>query len=110
MEIKFANGMELTTEHPASHYGAGVLLDKDGSVYGPADLVAGSNDLAKKMFGVEIPLQTAGELMKSHARNNRLSPDALALIRRFVSQDPDAYPLEDDETLARWWDENDSGA
>ena len=98
MEIKLNANYTLTTEHPASHYGAGVLVDTAGNAYGPVGRVPGSNDFAKKLFGAEIPPLEAGELVSSYARNNRISADELALIRRYLSQDPQGrFNLEDDE-------------
>jgi len=89
---------ELTTEHPASSYGMGVLLvtrkdDNSQQAYGPADMLPS---------GV-----TAGQLVKSFISNPPAAPAGYAnfgkytdeageLARKFLSQLPPEPPVEVD--------------
>ncbi len=112
MEIKFSQKYTLTREHPASHYGAGVLLDTEtGIVYGPSDVLP-PNPLGSKMLGVEIKVE-AGYFIVSNvchptvaSLNHRYSGDQLGFIRRYLSQDPSGrFELPDNETLTQYWRE-----
>ncbi|MDY6957665.1 MAG: hypothetical protein SVK08_00775 [Halobacteriota archaeon] len=92
MKINFGQGYTLTTEHPASHYGLGVLLDEKNNVYGPADRMIADTETTKLFdtFG-DIQMPTAGEYILKRSIE-RIWPSAeIELMRRFVSQDPSAH-------------------
>ena len=98
MEIKLI-AHTLTTEHPASHYQSGVLLDNNGGCYHPDNLIP-IHPNAKKIFGDIQPTLTAGEIVKEYALNNLLSNDELAFIRRYLSQSAiKSYDLPDNLAL-----------
>ena len=100
MEIRFNNtdGWILTTQHPASHYGAGVLIhDKLDGVFAPGDNLP-TDEKIKRYFGdCEY---TAGEFIRHRAKEQIWSDAEIAFLRRYLSQDPQQrYSLPDDAEL-----------
>jgi len=75
----------LTTDHPASHYQLGVLCGPDGD-YTPSNPLPTSQD-AIDVFGDIAPL-LAGEFVKSQAKSHIWTDVEIALMRRYLSQDP----------------------
>ena len=84
MEIKFAE-YTLTTEHPLSSYGLGVLVGPDGRQYMPPDVLPST---ANKFF--DLPPMLAGEFIVAWAskRSGILPDNEIDLIRRYLAQDP----------------------
>jgi hypothetical protein len=89
MDLKITSRYTLTTDHPASHYGLGVLVDnEDGQkTYGPA------NDLpidpkAQSYFGDDAHY-TAGDLVETAAKSKLWRDDEIVFIHKFLSQNPD---------------------
>jgi len=99
MEIKFNTGHILTTEHPASHYQAGVLLDEKGSAFGPYDILPASKQ-CKALFNWELDGLEAGKFIICRAKEKIWSNAEIALMRRYLSQDPQQrYILPDNIEL-----------
>ncbi|MDA8115741.1 MAG: hypothetical protein M0Z43_13605 [Acidithiobacillus sp.] len=106
MNINFGR-LSLTNEHPASHYGAGVMIDNElsGRYYGPIDVVPETNKWAKKLYNASVPESTAGELIEAFltSGNYDLTDIEIDFIRRYLSQDPHSrYLLPDNDTIHRW--------
>jgi len=92
----------LTTEHPASHYRAGVVIHDGSNVpYGPDDQLPRHPKMAAMFPALQNADCTAGDLMRSWARKRLWADAELLLIRRFLSQSPNRarYALLDDLEL-----------
>lgn len=106
MNVKLNDRLEITTEHPASHYGAGVLLI-DGAAYGPCDELP--TRLPSLAAYLTKPLLCAGAVRSACADcgiarteeekiirgegRGILSQAEIELVNRWLSQDPDGFPL-----------------
>lgn len=110
MEIEFSKNLTLTTDHPESRYGAGVLLDSDGKSYRPWDTLPESTHRFQKLFGVEVPAMEAGEFVQRNAVNppgygligHDCSTEELELVRKFLSQDPEKrFELPSNEEIQK---------
>jgi len=86
MNVKMNDWLEITTEHPASHYGAGVLIDNEGNVFGPCDIFPGSVPELTRLLNA-TPL-TAAQAVVRICKSREFSPDEISLISRFLSQNP----------------------
>lgn len=101
MDIRYNDLYTLTTDHPASHYGLGVLVSSgDGQqCYGPSDELPISQK-AIDCFGAALCHYTAGEFVRGIAAKKIWSDDEIALMRKYLSQSPDEkYILPDEITL-----------
>jgi len=87
MEIKF-NGTDymLTTEHPLSSYGLGILTGPTGD-YMPSDALPASKE-ACEVFGDDLPPMLAGEFVVAWASKKIMSDAEIDFIRLYLSQDP----------------------
>lgn len=103
MKAKLDSRHEITTEHPASHYGAGVLLiDGEPKAYGPADDYPESATELSIALGVQTHLSCAEAVRCILARDPgeeeiragvaeyppKLTAEEIALVNRWLSQDP----------------------
>jgi hypothetical protein len=86
MEINFIYGYTLTTDHPASNYGAGVLVDNDGKAYAPDEYLPGLTFLVSILLESDILPITAGDFIMSVVRTGELELDSedIAFIRSSV--------------------------
>ena len=91
MNVKINNTMTITTEHPASHYGAGVLLI-DGQAYGPADVWHDADfaKLAAFLHGVNAEDLTCARMIVRIVRDCRdvFGNDEIDQIKRWLQQNP----------------------
>jgi len=92
MRIQLDARHEITSEHPASHYGAGVLL-VDGQPFGPAEAYPESLPELGRLLGVP-PLSCAGAVVALLRGRRALKPEQMALIQRWLSQHPAPNVLE----------------
>lgn len=97
MEIKFANtNYTLTTDHPASSYQLGVLVDSGDGVYMPSNPLP-TDPAVLNYFGDDLPSYLAGEFVRDQLKNHFYTLTQLALIRRYLMQDPQGrFKLPDD--------------
>ena len=107
MKVKLSEKYEIETAHPASHYGAGVLVATEtGEIYGPADFMPSSGG---NMFGGETPRVQVGDAVVSHVRGHgpwhkRFSREDVAQVAAFLSQDPAGrFTLPEYEQLEKDW-------
>ena len=86
--MKLDTRHEITTEHPASHYGAGVLLIDDAMqpAYGPDDPYPESCPELVDLLGA--PHQNCAEMMIYLARRVGMKDDEQ--IRKWLAQSPRA--------------------
>lgn len=104
MKAKLDNHHEITTDHPASHYGAGVLLIAgEKQAYGPGDDYPESLPKLRELLGVKNPF-TCGDIVRemlSRPEPNqdeilagvaayplKLSSAEKSLVNRWLSQEP----------------------
>lgn len=87
---------ELTTEHPASHYGAGVLLFDDGRALAPSQSALPPKNSRLYQYIATPPDFTAAQMLVGLASATLLSDAELMLARSYLSQHPDP---KDDEIL-----------
>ena len=111
MNVKLSEKYEIETAHPASHYGAGVMIETEtGKVYGPADFMP---EPRVKLFGSETPRLEVGHAVVSHVLGHgpwhkRFSREEVEQVRAFLSQDPAGrFTLPTFEQLEREWCEMD---
>ena len=109
MNVKLSEKYEIETAHPASHYGAGVLVATEtGEIYGPADFMPPAK---VKMFGSETPRWLVGDAVVSHVRGHgpwhkRFSREEVAQVAAFLSQDhAGRFALPTYEQLEKDWAE-----
>ncbi len=106
MTAKITEHVSITTDHPASHYGAGVLLVDwtPGVAFGPADTWPDSCPGLRDALNVEP--NTCGEVIRAAMSRcqpteaeveagvavypPKLSADQSAMVWRWLSQDPNA--------------------
>ncbi len=96
MKIKLQHGHEITTEHPASHYGAGVLLiEGETKTFGPGDIYPRNKEFAellnvKNTCGDIIASQILKAVCGDGLDNEppQLSKNELAQVLKWLSQDP----------------------
>lgn len=102
MEIRFDCGYTLTTDHPASHYGLGVLVDNGDGVYGPADLLPVA-ERCKEIFGADVRLLAAADIICMQATVRLWTDEEIALMQRYLSQmpKPNRRTLPDEMQLRR---------
>ena len=91
MNVKLQHGHTITTEHPASHYGAGVLLiEGEAGAFGPGDIYP-----RNKIFAVLLNAHhTCGDIIASQILNPelpQLSKNELAQVLKWLSQDPSTH-------------------
>jgi hypothetical protein len=91
MEIKFENGYTLTTNHPASHYGLGVLLDYNDNPVGVNDHCPSNKNL-ENYFGLNATL-TGGELVVIQSTQKLYSLEESNFMRGYLAQSPNPYPM-----------------
>jgi hypothetical protein len=100
MKIKLQHGHEITTEHPASHYGAGVLLiEGETKAFGPGDIYPRNKEFAellnvKNTCGDIIASQILKIVERKTLPDNeppQLSKNELAQILKWLSQDPNTH-------------------
>ena len=102
MKVQISEKYSIETAHPASHYGAGVLIDEEsGQVYGPVDIFPTP---IKKFFGSDAQA-SAGDVIVSTVRSRRFSREEVAQIRAWLSQDPSGNLLPSYEKLEKEWAE-----
>ena len=93
--IKLQHGHTITTEHPASHYGAGVLLVEDeAGAFGPGDIYPRNKEFAellnvKNTCGDIIASQILKQILKNEPP--QLSKNELAQVIKWLSQDPNTH-------------------
>ena len=97
MNIKLQHGHTITTEHPASHYGAGVLLiEGEAGAFGPGDIYPRNKEFAELLNA----RNTCGDIIASQilkaveiGQNEppQLSKNELAQVIKWLSQDPNAH-------------------
>ena len=105
MKVQISEKYSIETAHPASHYGAGVLIDEEnGQVYGPADIFPTS---IKKIFGSDTQA-SAGDVIVSTVRSRRFSQQEVEQVRAWLSQDPSGNLLPSYEKLEKEWAEEDA--
>jgi hypothetical protein len=93
--IKLQHGHTITTEHPASHYGAGVLLiEGEPGTFNPGDIYPRNRDFAE-LLNVR---NTCGDIIASQILNQilkneppQLSKNELAQVIKWLSQDPNTH-------------------
>ena len=85
MRIVLQSGYALTTEHPASHYQLGVLVDEGDGVYAPGDPLPVSDE-CKAAFGADARALLAGEFVRGQALSRLWSDEECDLMRRYLSQ------------------------
>ena len=95
--VKLQHGHEITTEHPASHYGAGVLLiEGEAGAFGPGDIYPRNKEFAELLNA----RNTCGDIIASQilkaveiGQNEppQLSKNELAQVIKWLSQDPNAH-------------------
>jgi hypothetical protein len=106
MNAKITEHTSITTDHPASHYGAGVLLVDwvPGVAFGPADIWPDSCPGLREALNAKP--NTCGEVIRAAISRDQpaeeeiragvavyppeLDEEQLSLVRRWLSQDPDA--------------------
>jgi hypothetical protein len=82
MKIKIKEGIELTTEHPASSYGIPVLI-LNGKPYGPCD------DALVKMPDGQLRISTLGEwLVEGLNRLDKIPDGVREAVDSWLSQWP----------------------
>jgi len=99
MKIEFiGTDYTLTTDHPTSSYGLGVLINAKDGVYMPSNpLPVSPNGI--NVFG-DLPPMLAGEFVMHQATQKIYSLEEINLMRRYLSQDPQGrYALPDDTDL-----------
>ena len=79
---------DLTTDHPASHYGIPAIVADDGQAVGPADIVTGANAL---LLGG--PMMTAAEMVIHDIQHHDWTPDEIKAARAWLHQWPDGPQL-----------------
>lgn len=91
MNIKLQHGHTITTEHPASHYGTGVLLiEGEAGAFGPGDIYP-RNKIFAELLNAH---NTCGDIIASQILKNeppQLSKNELAQVLKWLSQDPNAH-------------------
>ena len=95
MKIKLQHGHTIISEHPASHYGAGVLLIEDEiGAFGPGDIYPRNKEFAE-LLNVR---NTCGDIIASQILNQilkneppQLSKNELAQVLKWLSQDPNTH-------------------
>lgn len=103
MEAKIGR-ITITTNHPASHYGAGIaLIDGDGAAHGPDDFVKSTLPVGPEYFRV-------ADLIASGVAGNPVNwreytDEEIGFINRFLSQSPEPVVL-DFQALQEGWAEN----
>lgn len=108
MKVQINERYEITTDHPASHYGAGVLVDNNGISYGTSDFIPTN---LKKMFCADIQVE-AGYMVESAIRNltvasarTEYTHAEVEQARAYLSQDPSGrFSLPPFEQLQREWE------
>jgi hypothetical protein len=99
--IKLQHGHTITTEHPASHYGAGVLLiEGEIGTFNPSDIYPRNKEFAE-LLNVK---NTCGDIIASQILKiveerktlpdnepPQLSKNELAQVVKWLSQDPNAH-------------------
>jgi hypothetical protein len=92
--LKLDDFCELTTEHPASHYGIPVLmLYSSGRGYGP------SQKTYPEKFDSIFGGMTAAHTVYTWAINHDLSPETRDFIKSYLGQWPEGPQLEGAKTL-----------
>jgi len=111
MNVKLSEKYEIETAHPASHYGAGVMLETaTGSAFGPGDFMPTP---AVSVYGLASIRFLVGDAVVSHVRGRgfwpkRFSREEVEQVRAFLSQDPEGrFTLPPFEQLEREWCEMD---
>jgi hypothetical protein len=74
----------LTTDHPASSYGLGILVDDDDGVYAPNDPLLLQDEMLCAVIGRPM---LAGDIVA--AWRGEATADERQLMRRYLSQDPE---------------------
>jgi len=100
MKIKLQHGHTIISEHPASHYGAGVLLiEGETKTFGPGDIYPRNKEFAellnvKNTCGDIIASQILKIVERKTLPDNeppQLSKNELAQVVKWLSQDPNAH-------------------
>ena len=98
--VKLQHGHEITTEHPASHYGAGVLLiEGEAGAFGPGDIYPRNKEFTELLnvrntCGDIIASQILKIVERKTLPDNeppQLSKNELAQVIKWLSQDPNAH-------------------
>lgn len=79
MEIPFEQGVELTTDHPESHYGCPVLIVY-GDPYGPSDALPLTAAESAGVYGAQYVVERASE--------GDWGRERLEYMRRYCAQWP----------------------
>lgn len=93
--IKLQHGHTIIIEHPASHYGAGVLLiEGEAGAFGPGDIYPRNKIFAELLnahntCGDIIASQILTQILKNEPP--QLSKNELAQVLKWLSQDPNAH-------------------
>lgn len=88
MTIRINEYVELTTEHPASHYGIPVLVTDEGKAYGPSQ--ATYPEKFKSVFGD----MRAAHSVYSYAISNELDEETRKFVQLYLGQWPEGPQLE----------------
>jgi len=86
MDVKFES-LTLTTNHPASSYGLGVVLDESGKVYMPNDFFEYPAALAV-VLGIKGRTMAEQLVLSTKSVNTKLSEDDISQLRKYLSQHP----------------------
>lgn len=107
MKVKLSEKYEIETAHPASHYGAGVMLETaTGRAFGPADFMPG---VGVSVYGLAHIKILVGDAVASCVRGRgfwtkRFSREEVEQVRAFLSQDPAGrFTLPPFEQLEKEW-------
>jgi hypothetical protein len=88
--VNLDNRHTITTEHPASHYGAGVLLidGKESPAYGPEDAYPESCPELAAALGA--PHMSCADAVIAIARRDKIDLATHPYVQRWLSQSPRA--------------------